>query len=148
MKTELNTALVSQLYKAMAASLAIIDREENKLYCILQKAWQSFKDSKAGSDEYWNYFDESGFVKRRAVIEFREACLAAGEKGGYSRTYISDLLRNHVSEDFVLRASAARPRQAKSVEFSKAQLKKIEAVALKNSLPKSAIKALLSALVA
>ena len=154
MKTELNSALVATLAKAMNTSLAIIDREENKLYVTLQKAWHGFLESVDGGADHWSYFNEDGSVKRKAVIEFRDAALAAGEQGGYSRTYISDLLRHHVSDDFVLRASAPRPRASKKdvstekEKFSKEQLENVTRLCLTKGLTKKDVKEILAALLA
>lgn len=146
MKTELNVRLVAILSTAMASGLAAIHREERKLVNVIADAWNTFITSKDGSDEHWSYFAEDGSVKRHGVLEFRNAALAAGEKGGYSRTYISDLLRD-VSDDFILRASAPRPRASK-VKFSEAQLESVGKAALQISLSKAQIKELLAALVA
>lgn len=146
MKTELNTKLVAILSNAMSTGLAAIHREERKLVNVIADAWTTFITSKDGSDEHWSYFAEDGSVKRHGVLEFRNAALAAGEKGGYSRTYISDLLRD-VSDDFILRASASRPRASK-VKFSEAQLESVGKAALQISLSKAQIKELLAALVA
>ena len=146
MKTELNTALVSILANAMTSGLAAIHREERKLVNVIADAWTTFIASKDGAADHWSYFAEDGSVKRYGVLEFRAAALAAGEEGGYSRTYVSDLLRD-VSEDFVIRASASRPRASK-VKFSEAQLESVGKAALQISLSKGDIKKLLAALVA
>ncbi len=153
MKTELNTKLVAILSTAMASGLAAIHREERKLVNVIADAWHTFITSKDGSDEHWSYFAEDGSVKRHGVLEFRNAALAAGEKGGYSRTYISDLLRD-VSDDFVLRASAPRPRASKKdapadkEKFSKEQLENVTKLCLTKGLTKKDVKEILAALLA
>jgi len=147
MKNELNSALVATLAKAMNTSLAIIDREENKLYVTLQNAWHGFLESVDGGEDHWSYFAEDGSVKRKAVIEFRDAALAAGEQGGYSRSYISDLLRHHVSEDFIIRKSAPKTgRTKKEIKFSDEHLAAIEKVALANNVSRDALKVMIATL--
>jgi nitrogenase molybdenum-iron protein alpha/beta subunit len=146
MKNEINSALVKTLAALITGQLAVIDKEERKLVNILGEAWLSFIVSKDGGEEHWTYYNEDGSVKRHGVLEFRNAALAAAEKGGYSRTYMSDILRD-VSDDFVLRKSAPRPRKAK-VKFSEAQLESVGKAALAISLTKTQVKELLAALMA
>ena len=148
MKDTLNTALVKSLASLITGHLAAIDKEERKLVKVLASAWSAFITGKDGSAEHWTYFNEDGSVKRHGVVEFRNAALAAAEKGGYSRTYMSEIVRE-VSEDFQLRKSAPKTgRKKNGVKFSKEQLASVEKAALQVSLSREAIKKLLAALAA